>query len=61
VTEFLSIAWPGLLALAGLLAFVAHGVRNHRRTQRGRYRYSSRKYRFEWREWPTAIHYKEHR
>jgi hypothetical protein len=39
VIEFLSIAWPGLLALAGLAAFIAHGIHNQRRTQpRGRYR-----------------------
>jgi hypothetical protein len=38
VIEFLSIAWPGLLALAGLCAFVAHGIHNEHARAHGRYR-----------------------
>jgi hypothetical protein len=39
VVEFLSIAWPGLLVLAGYVALIAHAARAHRRRHpRGRYR-----------------------
>jgi hypothetical protein len=38
VTEFLSIAWPGLVVLAGLLAFIAHGIHNEHARMHGRYR-----------------------
>lgn len=39
VTEFMSIAWPGLLVLAGMCLFVVHGVRQEwRRHPHGRYR-----------------------
>jgi hypothetical protein len=39
LVEFLSIAWPGLLVLAGYVALIAHAARAHRRRQpRGRYR-----------------------
>ncbi|MGH9251973.1 MAG: hypothetical protein ACRD0W_21015 [Acidimicrobiales bacterium] len=31
MTEFLSIAWPGLLVFAGMLALIVHAVRGHRR------------------------------
>jgi hypothetical protein len=37
--EFLSIAWPGLLALAGFVALIIHAARAHRRRHpRGRWR-----------------------
>jgi hypothetical protein len=38
VIEFVSIAWPGLLALAGLLAFIARGIHNEHTRLHGRYR-----------------------
>jgi hypothetical protein len=39
VVEFLSIAWPGLLVLAGFVALIVHGARDHRRRHpRGRWR-----------------------
>jgi hypothetical protein len=40
LVEFLSIAWPGLLVLAGYVALIAHAARAHHRRQhpRGRYR-----------------------
>ncbi|MGH9252729.1 MAG: hypothetical protein ACRD0W_24915 [Acidimicrobiales bacterium] len=39
MTEFVSIAWPGLLALAGFLALIVHAARNERRRHpRGHYR-----------------------
>jgi hypothetical protein len=41
VTEFLSIAWPGLLALASLSAFIAHGIHNEHVRMHGRYRRQS--------------------
>ena len=38
MTEFLSIAWPALLALAGFLVLIAHATWDHRRRYpRGRY------------------------
>jgi hypothetical protein len=37
--EYVSIAWPGLLALAGFVALIAHAHRDYRRRHpRGRYR-----------------------
>jgi hypothetical protein len=39
LTEFLGIAWPGLLALAGFVALIAHAAHAHRRRHpRGRWR-----------------------
>jgi hypothetical protein len=39
VIEFLAIAWPGLLTLAGFVALIIHAVRAHRRRHpRGRWR-----------------------
>jgi hypothetical protein len=39
LAEFLSIAWPGLLALAGFVALIVHAAREHRRRHpRGRWR-----------------------
>jgi hypothetical protein len=39
LVEFLTIAWPGLLALAGFIALIAHAAREHRRRHpRGRWR-----------------------
>jgi len=38
MAEFLSIAWPALLVLAGLLAFIAHGIHNEHTRMHGRYR-----------------------
>jgi hypothetical protein len=39
VIEFLAIAWPGLLVLAGFVALIIHAVRAHRRRHpRGRWR-----------------------
>ncbi|MGH3735851.1 MAG: hypothetical protein ACRDT6_09560 [Micromonosporaceae bacterium] len=31
MTEFVSIAWPGLLVFAGMVAVIVHAVRGHRR------------------------------
>jgi hypothetical protein len=37
--DYLSIAWPGLLALAGFVALIVHAHRDYRRRHpRGRYR-----------------------
>ena len=41
MSEFLSIAWPGLLVLAGYLALIVHAARAHRR-RHPRARYSIR-------------------
>jgi hypothetical protein len=39
VSEFLTIAWPGLLALAGFVALIVHAARElRRRHPRGRWR-----------------------
>jgi hypothetical protein len=39
LAEFLAIAWPGLLALAGFVALIAHAARDYRRRHpRGRWR-----------------------
>jgi hypothetical protein len=39
VVEYLSIAWPGLLVLAGFVVLIVHAAREHRRRHpRGRYR-----------------------
>jgi hypothetical protein len=39
VVEFATIAWPGLLVLAGFVALIIHGAREHRRRHpRGRWR-----------------------
>lgn len=39
MNDFLSIAWPALLALIGLLGFIGWGIREYRRIHpRGRYR-----------------------
>jgi hypothetical protein len=39
LTEFATIAWPGLLVLAGFVALIIHGAREHRRRHpRGRWR-----------------------
>jgi hypothetical protein len=39
VVDYLSIAWPGLLALAGFVALIVHAHRDYRRRHpRGRYR-----------------------
>jgi hypothetical protein len=39
LAEFVSIAWPGLLALAGFVALIVHAAREHRRRHpRGRWR-----------------------
>jgi hypothetical protein len=39
LVEFLTIAWPGLLVLAGFVALIAHAAREHRRRHpHGRWR-----------------------
>jgi hypothetical protein len=39
LVEFLAIAWPGLLVLAGFVALIIHAAREHRRRHpRGRWR-----------------------
>jgi hypothetical protein len=39
VVEYLSIAWPGLLVLAGFVALIIHAARDYRRKHpRGHYR-----------------------
>jgi hypothetical protein len=39
LVDFATIAWPGLLVLAGFVALIIHGAREHRRRHpRGRWR-----------------------